>query len=86
MKSPTIHTLRLVFSLFLLVLILLMLGYALYNLAGGFSRGPQGEGVVISDVPVEVVTSIVGASVIQWAGGFGGICKWRRPSTGQQPG
>ena len=63
MKSPTIHTLRLVFSLFLLVLILLMLGYALYNLAGGFSRGPQGEGVVISDVPVEVVTSIVGAFV-----------------------
>jgi hypothetical protein len=40
-----------------------MLGYALYNLAGGFSRGPQGEGIVIPDVPVEVVTSIVGAFV-----------------------
>lgn len=63
MKFSPVYTLRLLFSLFLLVLVLLIVGYALTNLSDWFPGSLQGEGVLPSRVPVEVVASIVGAFV-----------------------
>jgi heme/copper-type cytochrome/quinol oxidase subunit 2 len=63
MKYPRSRAIRLAFSILLLVLILLMLGYALYNLSNLSPDSIQTEEVLPSGIPVEVVASIVGAIV-----------------------
>jgi hypothetical protein len=61
MKFSSSHTLKLLLSLFLLVLILLMLGYALATLPHWFPDSLKDGAILPSGVPIEVVATLVGA-------------------------